>query len=305
MIEIWRRVREAEARRAPDRGRQGRPGRGGAAGRAARHRPRRVAGAGRGAAGAGSRGAGDRALGQHRHQPGPSQREDPRPDGRPGCPSSPTTSARWPRRWAMAACLCSPAKPAAFAAAVVALCLTIDERRRALGAGRTGAGADVVQLGYAGRGRAGRCTALRDRTILTESKWLRWLAVAGMDGRDLLPVGAVAAAARHAFAVRFLSGRARPFRGLRDPRPHCSTGRSTRLGASRPACSCALLIVLLYALSDEFHQSFVPGRHPDPFDVATDLAGALVALLLLSLLRSRRVRRPLSLNATPLHTLRS
>jgi VanZ family protein len=54
-----------------------------------------------------------------------------------------------------------------------------------------------------------------------------------------------------------------------------------------------LLIVLLYALSDEFHQSFVPGRHPDPLDIVTDLVGAIVVLLVLNLRRSRRARRPL------------
>jgi VanZ family protein len=63
-------------------------------------------------------------------------------------------------------------------------------------------------------------------------------------------------------------------------------------GSTRPALF-TLLIVLLYALSDEFHQSFVPGRHPDPFDVATDLAGAALALAVISLLRYRRIRRPL------------
>jgi VanZ family protein len=58
-------------------------------------------------------------------------------------------------------------------------------------------------------------------------------------------------------------------------------------GAQRPTV-WALAIVLLYALSDEFHQSFVPGRHPDPFDIATDIAGAVVALGLLALVRLRR-----------------
>lgn len=62
--------------------------------------------------------------------------------------------------------------------------------------------------------------------------------------------------------------------------------------APRPA-RLALLIALLYALSDEFHQSFVPGRHPDPFDIVTDLVGAVAALFALRLLRSRRTRRPL------------
>jgi len=52
-------------------------------------------------------------------------------------------------------------------------------------------------------------------------------------------------------------------------------------GVSRPAL-WAFLIALLYALSDEYHQSFVPGRHPDPLDIVTDLAGAAAALLWLS-----------------------
>ena len=64
----------------------------------------------------------------------------------------------------------------------------------------------------------------------------------------------------------------------------------TGVEADRPVL-LALIIVLLYALSDEFHQSFVPNRHPDPFDVATDFAGAGVALLVLSLRRSLRNRR--------------
>ncbi len=63
----------------------------------------------------------------------------------------------------------------------------------------------------------------------------------------------------------------------------------TGLGA-RHAAWLTLLIALLYALSDEFHQSFVPGRHPDPFDVATDLAGAGAALIILNFLRFRRRR---------------
>jgi hypothetical protein len=55
----------------------------------------------------------------------------------------------------------------------------------------------------------------------------------------------------------------------------------------------AFLLSLAYALSDEFHQSFVPGRHPDPFDIVTDAAGALFALAALRLWRTQRVRRML------------
>ena len=41
----------------------------------------------------------------------------------------------------------------------------------------------------------------------------------------------------------------------------------------------ALLFVILFAISDEFHQSFVPGRHPSWVDVLVfDGASAAVAL---------------------------
>lgn len=35
-----------------------------------------------------------------------------------------------------------------------------------------------------------------------------------------------------------------------------------------------LLIVLLYAVSDEFHQSLVPGRYPTGRDIGYDILGA-------------------------------
>jgi VanZ family protein len=38
----------------------------------------------------------------------------------------------------------------------------------------------------------------------------------------------------------------------------------------------AVVVASLYAVSDEFHQYFVPGRLCDPIDWATDTAGALV-----------------------------
>jgi VanZ family protein len=59
---------------------------------------------------------------------------------------------------------------------------------------------------------------------------------------------------------------------------------------ARPAL-WAFAVALLYGLSDEFHQAFVPGRHPDPLDIVTDIAGAAAALLALRLLRGR-LRRP-------------
>jgi VanZ family protein len=41
----------------------------------------------------------------------------------------------------------------------------------------------------------------------------------------------------------------------------------------------SVLITGLYSLSDEFHQSFVPGRGPSLKDCALDTAGAILAML--------------------------
>jgi len=41
----------------------------------------------------------------------------------------------------------------------------------------------------------------------------------------------------------------------------------------------AFLLAVLYAITDEFHQSFVPGRHPSWVDVLVfDSGGAIIAL---------------------------
>ena len=44
------------------------------------------------------------------------------------------------------------------------------------------------------------------------------------------------------------------------------------------SCLLTLAGCTLYALSDEFHQSFVPGRNPTLVDVGIDLTGCLVGL---------------------------
>jgi VanZ family protein len=46
----------------------------------------------------------------------------------------------------------------------------------------------------------------------------------------------------------------------------------------RPVLACA--ITLAYAVSDEWHQSFVQGRHAAPSDVAIDAAGVGIAVAL-------------------------
>lgn len=48
--------------------------------------------------------------------------------------------------------------------------------------------------------------------------------------------------------------------------------------SGRAALGLALVITLAYSLSDEVHQSFVPGRRPALFDVLIDAVGAAAAL---------------------------
>ena len=51
----------------------------------------------------------------------------------------------------------------------------------------------------------------------------------------------------------------------------------------------AWLLAVLYAVTDEFHQSFVPGRHPSAWDVLIfDNLGALIALWVASLYLKRK-----------------
>jgi VanZ family protein len=47
-----------------------------------------------------------------------------------------------------------------------------------------------------------------------------------------------------------------------------------------PAVGLALGITLLYAISDEYHQTFVPGRNGTAVDVTVDMVGALLAALI-------------------------
>lgn len=57
---------------------------------------------------------------------------------------------------------------------------------------------------------------------------------------------------------------------------------------ARWAVHLAFAVSVLYAISDEYHQSFVPGRQPDVRDVLVDAAGALIALWLAHRYLNRR-----------------
>jgi VanZ family protein len=58
----------------------------------------------------------------------------------------------------------------------------------------------------------------------------------------------------------------------------------------RRALGIAVLLASLYGASDEWHQSFVPGRDPDPRDWAADTAGAVLGAALAIGLPRRRSR---------------
>jgi VanZ family protein len=51
----------------------------------------------------------------------------------------------------------------------------------------------------------------------------------------------------------------------------------------------AFALGVLYAVSDEIHQSFVPGRLGSPLDVAIDAAGVAVGVALWQTVRARRL----------------
>ena len=53
------------------------------------------------------------------------------------------------------------------------------------------------------------------------------------------------------------------------------------LGMKKEKRWLAWLLAILYAVTDEYHQSFTPGRHPSVWDVLIfDNLGALIALWL-------------------------
>ena len=54
------------------------------------------------------------------------------------------------------------------------------------------------------------------------------------------------------------------------------------------ALGCSLIFCFLYACSDEYHQTFVPGRSGELRDVFVDLAGVAFGLVLVLLISLRR-----------------
>jgi len=62
---------------------------------------------------------------------------------------------------------------------------------------------------------------------------------------------------------------------------------SSRLSANT-ALLLSLLFLAVFALIDEYFQSFIPGRHADAADWATDILGAFLVLALLWIRRRRK-----------------
>jgi VanZ family protein len=73
------------------------------------------------------------------------------------------------------------------------------------------------------------------------------------------------------------------FRGARMSRPNHSTGR---------VVAVAVLIAVLYGITDEFHQAFVPRRTPDWRDAVADTIGGLSGALICAAFVARRARKP-------------
>jgi VanZ family protein len=63
---------------------------------------------------------------------------------------------------------------------------------------------------------------------------------------------------------------------------------STTAGARAPLL--ALALAAAYAVTDELHQGFVPGRHPSVVDVVIDAIGAAIAVSIVALVAARRAR---------------
>ncbi|HXD34203.1 MAG TPA: VanZ family protein [Pyrinomonadaceae bacterium] len=73
---------------------------------------------------------------------------------------------------------------------------------------------------------------------------------------------------------------------------------SSRAGLRRHWFVDGLILIILYALSDEYHQSFVAARTASIFDSLIDISGGLFALMMFALWRNKTVnRKPETVNS--------
>ena len=73
-------------------------------------------------------------------------------------------------------------------------------------------------------------------------------------------------------------------------------GLAWKRPTSRGSMMLAIAFCLLYAISDEFHQTFTPGRTPSVIDVLIDTTGAAIGLASWNLLRDRLFHRRTALD---------
>lgn len=66
--------------------------------------------------------------------------------------------------------------------------------------------------------------------------------------------------------------------------------RKHRFEKSWQVSSGVVLFCLIYGLTDEVHQSFIPGRFPSGLDLVADVFGALLAMLAVYVWQRRRCR---------------
>ncbi len=77
----------------------------------------------------------------------------------------------------------------------------------------------------------------------------------------------------------------------RAPRAYTMRPASRMSHALLPQAAAAVAFAFLYACLDEFHQLFVAGRCGQPFDVAIDTSGALVAVAIAFAIARHRMRK--------------
>jgi VanZ family protein len=63
------------------------------------------------------------------------------------------------------------------------------------------------------------------------------------------------------------------------------------LAALRRVAAVGILIAAAYGATDEWHQSYVPGRDADPFDWAADAVGAIAGAAAMTVILRRRYPR--------------